>query len=118
MRGFWMVLALLLAGCGSHVVRDPVVYKAEIRQWDNWAVKQAGLLKSFMAIACACDAKGVFTTDACVMAADYVLTVEARHEWHQQMALHLGGLVKERPSKVPPAIPESKTLCPVKEGEQ
>ena len=107
----FFVTVLALAGC-KHVIRDPEVYQVELTQWDTWATKQAALLKGFMAQHCTCDTAGVFTTPACAEAADFVLTVEARHEWHQQMALYNGRLVDERPPKDPPVIPESKSLCP------
>ena len=130
-----LVLIVLPAtgGCDQHVVRDAATYRTELTQWDTWATKQADLLTGFIAANCACqmgppprrtgatgadpaepDSGGlVFTTKPCADAADYVLTVRARHEWQKQMALYNGGLLEERPSKSPPAIPDSSTLCPV-----
>ena len=114
-----MVSVLMLVGlttCNKHVIRNPEVYKAEVTQSDIWAMKLADLTVGFMEKVCTCDANGAFTTKECADAADYVLTVQARHEWHMKMTLFNGQLLKERPSEVPPVIPESKTLCPATAG--
>lgn len=108
--GLFMVLALV--GCTKHVVRDKVVYQTELNQYDAWATKQAALLKGFVAEHCTCDAAQKFTTKPCRDSADFILTIEARHEWHKAMSLHLAGITEERPPKDPPEIPASSTLCP------
>lgn len=103
---------LLLTSCTSHIVRDTVVYEAELDQYDAWATKQAALIRGFMAESCVCDREGIFTTKDCRDAADFVLTIEARAAWHKQMSLYLAGISEKRPSKTPPEIPASRTLCP------
>lgn len=106
-----MLFLLLLLGC-EPVVRDPVVYLTEVDQYHLWATKQAALLRGFLKTQCLCDeAQVTFTTQECREAADYILTVESRAEWHRNMSLFLGGLMDQRPSDLPPAIPASSTLC-------
>lgn len=108
--------ALFLVGavsCTSHVVRDPVVYQAELDQYDNWATKQATLLRGFVAQSCVCNAAKEFTTPECVLSADFILTIGARSAWHKAMSLYLAGITEERPPEVPPAIPPNSSLCPV-----
>jgi len=110
-----LVLMVVLFGttyCTKYIVRDTVTYQAELNQYDNWATKQAALLKGFMVLNCTCDANKQFTTPACRQAADYVLTIEARAAWHKAMSLYLAGITETRPSQEPPVIPESNTLCP------
>jgi hypothetical protein len=114
------ILALLagacvvLAGCGhGRIVRDAEVYRAELDQYDRWAVRQAALLRDFVASECTCVGSR-FDTGRCSEAADWLLTVEARHAWHRQMALFNAGLLEERPAARPPAIPPS--TCPLPPG--
>ena len=108
-----LVAALLgLMSCTKYVVRDTVVYQTELNQYDNWATKQAALLKGFVGANCACDASKQFTTLSCSQAADYILTIEARAAWHKAMSLYLAGITETRPSAEPPVISESSTLCP------
>lgn len=107
-----MFLATAFTGCTKYVVRDQTVYQTELNQYDAWATKQAALLKGFMATSCTCDADKKFTTKECADAADFVLTIEARHEWHKAMSLYLAGITDDRPDKTPPEIPPSSTLCP------
>lgn len=109
-----MFLAVSLGGCTKYIVRDSVTYQTELNQYDAWATKQAALLKDFMSTSCTCDDQGKFTTQECSDAADFVLTIEARHDWHKAMSLYLAGITDKRPAKVPPAIPPNSTLCPVK----
>ena len=100
-----------LAGCGhSRVVRDAEVYRAELDQYDRWAVQQAALLRSFVSSECSCT-DGQFGEARCAEAADWLLTVEARHVWHRQMALFNAGVVEARPPTSPPPIPPS--TCPL-----
>lgn len=109
-----ILVAILLstACCTKYIVRDTVVYQTELNQYDNWATKQAALLKGFMVQHCTCDASKQFTTQACSQAADYVLTIEARAAWHKAMSLYLAGITETRPSQEPPVIPANSTLCP------
>lgn len=118
MKQFLLALCALVVaptiffGCPQYVVRDTVAYQVELDQYNAWATKQADLLKGFVAKHCECDAEGVFTTDGCKLSADFILTIGARAEWHKAMSLYLAGIAEERPSKEPPAIPPSSTLCP------
>ena len=107
-----LLLALVFTGCTEYIVRDTVVYQTELNQYDAWATTQAALLKGFMATSCTCDAAMKFVDPACAASADFVLTIEARHEWHKAMSLYLAGISDTRPPKVPPVIPASSTLCP------
>jgi hypothetical protein len=106
------LVVMALSGCHKHAIRDVQVYNAELTMWNTWATKLAGLTVGFMALSCACDESGKFTTTECAEAADFVLTVQARHAWHMQMALYNGGITDQRPDKALPQIPPSKTLCP------
>jgi predicted lipase len=107
-----LVLVSIDSGCTKYIVRDQTVYQTELNQYDAWATKQASLLKGFVQAHCVCNDAKEFTTPECVQSADFILTIEARHEWHKAMSLHLAGLTKERPSQDPPAIPANSTLCP------
>lgn len=118
MRVFYSALVATLiftVGCAHRsVIRDSRVYQAELDQYDNWAVQQAKYLRGFIAEHCECDsdAEGAQFADAdCAKAADYVLTIEARHEWHKQMSLWNAGLVKEEPAQDPPVI--APLACPL-----
>ena len=112
MRFFVRALIVLgLLGCTEHVVRDTVVYQTELNQYDTWAVRQAALLKGFVAAYCTCDVNKKFTTPECAQSADYILTVEARASWHKDMSLFLAGITETRPPETPPEIPASSTLC-------
>jgi len=114
------LLLILCTGCPkNNVIRNTEVYKAELTQWDNWAVRQAGYLRHFVESNCACEseAEGPQFQDAlCEEAADWLLTVEARHEWHKQLALYNAYLIEEEPSQTPPVIPHSTCPLPAKEG--
>ena len=111
---FLFAAVVLLAACGhGHVVRDAEVYRAELDQYDRWAVHQAALLRDFVSSECVC-IDGRFEASRCTEAADWLLTVEARHAWHHQMALFNAGLQDERPAERPPAIPPS--TCPLPPG--
>ncbi len=111
-----VVVPSIFFGCTKYVVRDTVAYQVELDQYNAWATKQAALLKEFVAdpapAACVCDADFKFTTERCAKSADYLLTVEARHEWHKAMSLYLAGISEERPSEAPPEIPANSSLCP------
>ena len=118
MRVFYTALAatlLLTVGCAHRsVIRDSRVYQAELDQYDNWAVQQAKYLRGFIDAHCECesDAEGPqFSDQKCEKAADFVLTIEARHGWHKQMSLWNAGLVKEEPSEQPPTI--APLMCPL-----
>jgi len=105
----------MTAGCAHKtVVRDARVYEAEINQYDNWAVQQAKYLRGFIEEHCECgsDAEGPqFSDPECEKAADFVLTVEARADWHKGMSLWNAGLIEEEPSENPPEI--APLVCPL-----
>lgn len=106
-----LVAVSVSAGCGhGRVVRDAEVYRAELDQYDRWAVRQAALLRDFVSSECTC-VEGRFDAGRCAEAADWLLTVEGRHDWHRRMALFNAGLLDERPATRPPAIPPS--TCPL-----
>ena len=106
--------SVVLASCGhSRVMREAEVYRAELDQYDRWAVRQAALLRDFVSTECRC-LDGRFEAGRCSEAADWLLTVEARHAWHRQMALFNAGLLEERPATRPPVIPPS--TCPLPPG--
>jgi len=100
-------------GCPKKdVIRNLEVYQAEVKQWDTWAVKQASHLRTFVETHCDC-AEAKFAEAQCEEAADWLLTVEARHEWHRQMALYNAYLIEEEPPSNPPEI--SPSTCPLSE---
>ena len=109
----------MTAGCAHKtVVRDARVYEAEINQYDNWAVQQAKYLRGFIEEHCECgsDAEGPqFSDPECEKAADFVLTVEARADWHKGMSLWNAGLIEEEPSENPPEI--APLVCPLPSAE-
>ena len=114
---FTLVIAMLTGCAHRSVIRDSRVYEAELNQYDNWAVQQAKYLRTFIEDHCACesDAEGPqFQETHCEEAADYVLTVEARHAWHKQMSLFNAGLTEDEPDANPPAI--APLVCPLPEG--
>lgn len=106
-------LLVFLVGCGhGQVVRDADVYRAELDQYDRWAVRQAALLRDFVSSECVCVGDR-FETPRCAEAADWLLTVEARHAWHRQMALFNAGIADDRPPASPPPIPASACPLPI-----
>tara|TARA_B100001094_G_scaffold248781_1_gene245916 strand:- start:1074 stop:1448 length:375 start_codon:yes stop_codon:yes gene_type:complete len=108
---------ILLTGCGTKIIlRDTNVYKAELDQYHKWATAQAEYLRGFIEEHCECesDAEGPqFADPECENAADFVLTIEARAEWHRQMSLWNAGLIPEgsEPADTPPAI--EPLSCPL-----
>jgi hypothetical protein len=115
-----ILACLLLTGCGKKVVlRDANVYQAELDQYHKWATVQAEHLRDFIEEHCTCDsdAEGPqFEDPECEKAADFVLTIEARAEWHKQMSLWNAGLLPadKEPSKTPPTI--EPLTCPLPAG--
>lgn len=105
------VALILCTGCPKKdVIRNMEVYQAELAQWDNWATQQASFLRVMIGESCECEGPQ-FSDPQCEEAADWLLTVEARHEWHKQMALYNAYLIEEEPSATPPDIPPS--TCPL-----
>jgi hypothetical protein len=114
MKNAIVILALLcLSGCTQYIVRDATVYQAEVNMLAMGMERQAKILKeSYIGNYCYCT-EGKFTTEYCRQAADAVVMVDARMEWHKAMMLYLGGLTEVRPPKEE-AIPAPETLCPKK----
>lgn len=112
-----IALATALTGCPSVVVRDAAVYRAELDQYDQWATRQASLLREFVSSECTCEGER-FVALRCADAADWLLTVEARHGWHREMALFNAGLLEEAPDPTPPAIPRSTCPLPRAAGDE
>jgi hypothetical protein len=111
-----LVLSLLLSGCGLKrtVLRDGNTYQTELTQYHRWATEQASFLRSFIEAHCACesDAEGPqFEDPECERAADFVLTIEARADWHRDMSLWNARILTTEPSLEPPAIPA--LACPL-----
>ena len=114
---------LLFAGCAQRtVIRDAAVYQAELNQYNKWATGQAAHLRSFIEEHCECESEAEgpqFSDPECEEAADFVLTVEARAEWHKSMSLWNAGLLQEEPPVIAPVIaPLSCPLPPVVEETQ
>jgi hypothetical protein len=115
--GLLVASTLMLTGCPNrYVVRDAEVYKTELNQYDSWATQQAALLRKFVDANCACTEAGKFPTKDCESSADWLLTVESRHEWHKAMSLYNAGITEERPPKDPPVIPASSCPLPAAPG--
>ncbi len=117
------LIYILLAGCGSKsVIRDASVYQVELDQYHKWATSQAAYLRDFIEDHCECesDAEGPqFDDPECEKAADFVLTIEARAEWHKQMSLWNAGLLRVEPPASPPTIaPLSCPLPPAPSTEE
>jgi len=117
MRTLFFPFLILFMGCGTKVIlRDTNVYTAELDQYHKWATVQAAHLRTFIEEHCECesDAEGPqFSDPKCEEAADYVLTIEARADWHKQMSLWNAGLSKpdQEPAKTPPDI--APLTCPL-----
>lgn len=112
MRNLLMLGAtvLFLTGCPKKtVLRDAEVYRTEIAQYDAWATQQAAYLRGFITDHCACNGTEFADSD-CARAADFVLTIEARHAWHLNMSLYNASLLDERPGDLPAIAP---LTCPL-----
>lgn len=96
-----LVVTVLLSGCAHKtVLRDAEVYRTEIAQYDSWATQQAAYLRKFITAHCACNGTE-FADQDCSRAADFVLTIEARHAWHLDMSLYNASLLDKRPGDLP-----------------
>lgn len=108
--------ATFLMGCPHKtVLRDAEVYRTEIAQYDSWATQQAAYLRGFITEHCECDEAGNFKDDDCSKAADFVLVIEARHEWHLNMSLYNASLLDERPGELPAILP---LTCPLPSSDE
>jgi hypothetical protein len=70
----------------------------------------AAYLRKFITEHCECDEAGGFKDADCSKAADFVLTIEARHAWHLDMSLYNASLLDERPGALPTIPP---LACPL-----
>ena len=118
----WLAIPILFAltGCPKQgtVLRDAAAYQAELNQYDTWAVEQAKYLREFIVAHCVCESEAEgpqFEDPDCERAADFVLTIEARHEWHKNMSLWNANLIEDEPSAQPPEIPPLS--CPLGEED-
>ena len=111
MRTILFIALALTTGCAHQtVLRDAQVYKAEVAQYDSWATQQSKYLRGFIEEHCECDGTDFADSD-CSKAADFVLTIEARHAWHLNMSLYNASLTDERPPETPPEI--APLVCPL-----
>lgn len=111
-----LIVGVALAGCGGPklVLRQKAVYQAELDQYHNWAIGQAKHLRAFISENCECGGPpegDPFQTADCEQAADFVLTIEARAEWHKQMSLWNAGMLEQEPAAQPPEI--AQLSCPL-----
>ena len=115
MRFLALPLLVLLGGCATKaVLRDATTYQVELDQYHKWATAQAAYLRGFIEDHCSCesDAEGPqFDDPECEKAADFVLTIEARAEWHKQMSLWNAGMLEQEPPAQPPEI--ASLSCPL-----
>ena len=108
-----IALAMLsMAGCKQYIVRDGQTYNAEIAWFGEAGSGTAELSRQLVERECTCDEDGYFEDAVCEELADNIVTIEARMEWHQEMARYNAGLTEERPPKEPPEIPPAESLCP------
>ncbi len=104
-----LAAALATSACGGFTARNAAAYKTDLALYDVWVLQQARLLRMFVA-SCTC-ADGKFIDPACAEAAEHVVVVDARRDWHMGMTLYNAGLSDDRPPKEPPIIPPSS--CPL-----
>lgn len=113
-----IAVAVSASGCKRIVVRNADVYKAELDQYHSWSTTQAAHLRSFIVSHCECDSGpegDPYKTAECEDAANLVLVIEARAEWHKALAEYNAGLTDKEPPKQPPAIPA--LTCPLSEED-
>ena len=123
MRNVLIACCFLISGCATKtILRDASVYQVELDQYHKWATAQAAYLRGFIEEHCECGGApegDSFASNDCEKAADFVLTVEARAEWHKQMSLWNAGLLREEPPASPPTIaPLSCPLPPAPSTEE
>lgn len=106
-----LMLVLSLTGCPKTIVRDEVTYKTGVKFKLKLELALADSLEKAFTTTCFCK-DGKFLTPECKTAADNVLVAKSRSQWHADMDMYNAGLLKDRPSKTPPAIPAAETLCP------
>ena len=111
----FFLFIVVCSGCNKHIVRDAKVYAAEIAFVGSAANEQVENALALMKVSCECrEPDGLplqFVTRECLDMAQTVVVVRARMDYHLAYMQYLGGLIKERPSDVPPEVPEANTLC-------
>lgn len=112
--GILLALILLLSfniSCHDQIVRDKNTYIAEVNLMEQFSVQQANLLAEFIQLNCRCE-DNRFIDDQCTRAANTVLLVRKRIQWHKDMMLFNGGITDLRPTTTPPLVPPAQELCP------
>lgn len=117
MKGFggFLFLVFVLFGCGSSV-RDSVVYEAEVDFVRTASEDSSLIIRAFIEENCICRG-GEFTSMKCSNAADTVLVIESRMDYHLDFMLYLGDVTDERPPAEPPVIPDANSLCSIARKE-
>lgn len=106
-----IVLAGMISGCPSSVVRNADVYQTELDFMEQAAIQPTDSLEKLLRLHCTC-VNGKFENPECEDAAHKILVVRARVPWHKAMMLFNAGITNTRPDPVPPVIPAPETLCP------
>lgn len=107
-----LIVMAFVVGCGNPtIVRDENTYKIEVELMAQMSMQSAASMREFVKSDCSCK-NGKFSTKNCADAADLILVIESRLPWHKAMSFYNAGITDERPSKTPPVIPPTKTLCP------
>jgi hypothetical protein len=119
MRFFFLASLIPLIGCKypKLVYRHNNTYEAELEQYHNWSVSQAEYLRGFIEESCECSGQE-FKDLNCKNAAEYVLTVEYRADWHKSMSLWNAGISQVEPPRFPPEIPPVSCPMPPNRGGQ
>lgn len=109
-----IVAAMTLTGgsCDDAVIRDEAVYRTELDFYHKTATTQADVLSAFVEEHCPCTPEGKFQSVKCHNAAEAVVVVRSRYDWHRAMSLYNAGLTDKRPPEIPPEIPPASSLCP------
>lgn len=108
---FLVVLLLTAGSCQEQVVRESVVYETELAFFEKASQEQSRLLQRFVREDCSCS-NGKFNTAYCEQVAENLVVVNARMQWHLDMARYNANIIAKRPQKNPPAIPAPESLCP------
>ena len=108
---FLGIIVLMLPGCSQSIVRDKVTYQTELEFFSQVTTQTADTLQSFLDTYCVCNFDKHFTTTECQEAASQVVLIRSRIPYHKAMALYNAGILDVRPSKIPPVIPSTSTLC-------
>lgn len=111
--GAFLSTSALVGACKKPIVlRDPDVYKNEIAFMQMALEQDTALLEYHLENgSCTCE-EGSWVTEECEATALNILVIKHRLDWHLAMMLYLGNMLKERPPKDPPDVPDPGTLCP------